>query len=263
MEENGNKQGSVAYARRETSQMTTRTEGLRAVLWTRVSTREQTTEIQLPKLRAAAKERGYRVVRHFNLPGVSAYRQENQYKKAINQLYKAAKSGAFDVVLVTALDRITRKGGESLVTILETLDAYGVSVISLREGFTEHKADDKWGRFVQKMLIEFIGILGEEESDKISERTIDGHKTARAKGVTLGRPVVRDGVDVEMVLALRAEGLSWRKVHAAHLETRNAKGKKVKPSVTTIRRAVADYEREGGVMYGTHRSTKRVRVRHS
>lgn len=219
--------------------MTTRTEGLRAVLWTRVSSHEQTTENQLLKLREAADERGYRVVSHIDLPGVSAYRQEaKKYTRAINKLYDMAESGAFDVVLVTALDRMTRKGGDRLRTIIQTLDDNAVSVISLLEKFTEHQTA-RMDRFARNRLIELVGSMAEYESVKISERTLAGQKIARQKGVVFGRPVVWAGVDVELVLALRAEGLSWRKVHKAHPETRNAKGKKVKPSMGTIRNAIA------------------------
>ena len=226
--------------------MNKRTEGLRVALWTRVSTREQSTENQMPRLKKAVEERGYRVVKRFDLRGVSAYREESkEYRKRINQLYDAAEAGLFDVVLVTALDRITRKGGESLVTILKTLEAYGVSVISLRESITEYQAHDELGRFIRRTFIEFIGIQGGDESKRNRERTMDGLEVAKAKGVVLGTPVVRDGVDVPMVLSLRDEGLSWRKVHEAHPETTNAKGKVVKPSLRTIMRAVADYEGEG------------------
>ena len=174
-----------------TEGMATHTEGLRAVIWTRVSTREQTTENQLPLLKAAAAERGYRVVRHIDLHAVSAYRQETKtYTMAINKLYAAAESGAFDVVLVTALDRITRKGGDSLRTILTTLDDNSVSVVSLRESFTEHQTG-RIGRLVRNIIIEVVGFMGEDESAKISERTLEGLRTARTRRQKTQRAIVR------------------------------------------------------------------------
>ena len=60
---------------------------------------------------------------------------------------------------------------------------------------------------------------------------------ARAKGKAIGRPVVVDKVDADLVARLRGEGRSWREIAEAHPPARTASGKRVSPSVGSIRRA--------------------------
>jgi hypothetical protein len=60
---------------------------------------------------------------------------------------------------------------------------------------------------------------------------------AWAKGKAIGRPVVVDKVDAGLVVQLRQDGKSWREIAEAHPAVRSASGKRVKPSVWSIRRA--------------------------
>lgn len=66
-----------------------------------------------------------------------------------------------------------------------------------------------------------------------------GMEKARANGENVSRPVVVDKVDAELARRLRAQGRSWRKIAEAHPAVRSAKGKKIRPSVGTLRRAFA------------------------
>jgi DNA invertase Pin-like site-specific DNA recombinase len=62
---------------------------------------------------------------------------------------------------------------------------------------------------------------------------------ARAKGKAIGRPVVVDRVDADLVVRLRNEGKSWREIAEAHPRIKSVKGKWIKPSVGSIRRVFA------------------------
>ena len=59
---------------------------------------------------------------------------------------------------------------------------------------------------------------------------------ARDRGKPIGRPVVVDSVDAELAVKLRNEGKSWRQIAEAHPSVRSSSGKKVRPSVGSIRR---------------------------
>ena len=75
------------------------------------------------------------------------------------------------------------------------------------------------------------------------------HK-ARNKGKNIGRPVVVDKVDAELVASLRKAGKSWAEIAAVHPRVKSTSGRKVRPSVGSIRRAFFKfYFDEGEVDY--------------
>ena len=57
------------------------------------------------------------------------------------------------------------------------------------------------------------------------------------RGKAIGRPVVVDKVHAALVMQLRAEGKSWREIAEAHPPVKSSSGKRVRPSVGSIRRA--------------------------
>jgi DNA invertase Pin-like site-specific DNA recombinase len=59
-------------------------------------------------------------------------------------------------------------------------------------------------------MFQIIGAMAEFERALIQERVKAGLRNARAKGKRIGRP--RQPVDASKILALRAAGLSWRKI---------------------------------------------------
>ena len=56
------------------------------------------------------------------------------------------------------------------------------------------------------------------------------------EGKPIGRPVVVDMIDADLVLQLRQEGKSWSQVAEAHPRVKSSSGKRIKPSVGSIRR---------------------------
>jgi len=61
------------------------------------------------------------------------------------------------------------------------------------------------------LVFHVIGAVAEFEKDIIRERVRAGLANARRKGKRLGRPSMPDGL-FEKAKALRAEGLSYRKI---------------------------------------------------
>lgn len=59
---------------------------------------------------------------------------------------------------------------------------------------------------------------------------------AKAQGKNVGRPVVVDKVNADLVMRLRGEGKSWWEIAEAHPLVKMPSGK-VKPSMGSIRRA--------------------------
>ena len=108
-----------------------------------------------------------------------------------------------DTLIVAAFDRLGRNALD-LLTMIQSLEAKGVTLIFDREGFTVNAADDEAGfnRIIKRLLMQMLASLAEMERAIISERTKAGLEAARAKGKQIGRPreiddkTIRRGVEL-------------------------------------------------------------------
>ena len=152
----------------------------KAVIYSRVSTQDQSTDNHVPILEAWAKQRDYSVVEYYTKTE-SAWRSGHQ--KELARLVADARKHRFDVVLVWALDRLSREGAAAILNLVDTLKAYGVRVISYQESWTEAPGA------IGEILYAIVGWVAKMESERRSERTLAGLERARREGKKLGRPV--------------------------------------------------------------------------
>src|SRR6185503_15253489 len=99
---------------------------MRAALYARVSTSEQTCDNQLIELRRYVEARGWSGT-EFVDSGVSGTKDR---RPALDALMKDAKRRRFDVLVVWRLDRLGRNL-KHLVTLLEDVQAVGIAFVSL------------------------------------------------------------------------------------------------------------------------------------
>ncbi len=151
----------------------------KAGIWLRVSDPGQHADNQLPDLQAWASRRGLEVVQVYELQE-SAWRGGHQ--KMLNQVYRDARQGKFSVLLVWALDRISREGPLATLEIVHRLGQSGVQVWSLQEPWTEA------GGELLDVLLAITGWVARLESNRRSERTKAGLQMAISQGKRLGRP---------------------------------------------------------------------------
>jgi DNA invertase Pin-like site-specific DNA recombinase len=137
--------------------------------YARVSTEDQTLQLQRPRL----KEAGCEKVFEEKISGV--VRKRPQLEKLLGEVRKG------DVLVVTRLDRLARSTAELLV-IAERLQEKGAGLQSLDEPWADTSSPS--GRMV---LTVFAGIA-EFERALIKQRTQDGLLDARKRGVLFGRP---------------------------------------------------------------------------
>jgi hypothetical protein len=98
---------------------------MRAVIWARVSTTEQETENQLRQLREAPARRGLEVVEPPYVAEASAWK--GAHRRELERALADARAGRYDVLVVWALDRLTREDP------LETLEGQAAAeVVGLR-----------------------------------------------------------------------------------------------------------------------------------
>lgn len=157
----------------------------RAAIWARVSTSEQETENQVAQLRAFAARRGLDVVKVYRVEE-SAWR--GAHAKALTQVQNDGHRGQFSVLLVWALDRLSREGPAALIEIVNRLALRRVEVWSFQEPWTEA------GGPMRELLLAIVAWVAQMESQRRSERTKAGLARALAQGKRLGRPPgKRDG----------------------------------------------------------------------
>ncbi|GAB6920098.1 recombinase family protein [Rhodococcus erythropolis] len=119
----------------------------------------------------------------------------------------AIESGLADALLVRALDRATR----------DQLDAASIFKRANKNGWRLldcDRADS--GDPSQRLLADIRIAMAAEEKRKISERTREGMRRAKAQGKHIGRPSRIDPVVVEGIVEMRKqEGLSARAIAEA------------------------------------------------
>lgn len=142
-------------------------------LYLRVSTTEQSTDNQLLALQDYARGRGDDIVATY---------QENEtawkagHQRELARLLDDIRSGQrkYDVVLVWALDRLSRQGPLAVLTLIESLKSHGVKVESLQEPFTTLP----YG--FDSVIYSFLAWVARFESERRSERTLAGLERARS-----------------------------------------------------------------------------------
>jgi len=152
---------------------------MKVALYVRVSTDEQDMANQTMVLREWAETRGFEIIEVYQ-EEESAWRAGQQRELA--RLAQDARRRRFQLVLVWALDRLSRGGPLAILTIISRLGRFGVKVISHQEPWTEAPGD------LQELLLAIAGWVARMESKRISERTKAGLERARAQGKVLGRP---------------------------------------------------------------------------
>ncbi len=151
----------------------------KAGVWLRVSDSGQHTENQLPDLQAWASRRGLEIVQVYELQE-SAWRGAHQ--KTLSKVYRDTRQGKFSVLLVWALDRLSREGPLATLEIVHRLGQSGVQVRSYQEPWTEA------GGELLDLLLAIAGWVARMESNRRSERTKAGLQRAVSQGKRLGRP---------------------------------------------------------------------------
>lgn len=171
----------------------------RIAVYVRVSTSEQSTDLQKNDILAYLQARGWTDYIIFEDHGISGTKAS---RPKLNELMALTRARKVDVVIVWKLDRLFR----SLVNLLTTLQEFqelGIEFISLKD---QIDMTTSAGRLMMNM----IGSFAQFERDLITERVRAGVKSAQARGVRFGRP--RSKVTAEQVRDLKATGLTYRAI---------------------------------------------------
>ena len=172
-----------------------------AAIYARVSTLDQSCELQLEDLRRYASQRFGRCY-EFVDQGVSGTQRR---RPQLDALMNSAHKRLFDAVLVWKFDRFARSV-KHLVDSLEEFRALGIDFVSYTEGVDTTTPTGQ-------LLFHIVGAVAQFERDLIAERVRAGIAHARALGKRIGRP--RAEINVEQVRGLRHQGRSLRQIAKA------------------------------------------------
>jgi DNA invertase Pin-like site-specific DNA recombinase len=172
-------------------------------IYARVSTGggRQKPDMQLRELRTYCRAREWEIVDEYvdHMSGLRDSRPE------LDRLMADAHRRKFSVVGVWKFDRFARSVSH-LLRSLETFSALGIEFISLSE-----QVDTSTPK--GKMVFTVLGAVAELERSLIGERVRAGLRNAKAKGVRLGRPSLRE-LRTSEIQQLRRErrrqGLSFK-----------------------------------------------------
>jgi len=151
----------------------------KAVLYSRISTNEQTVENQLKVLREAAEKRGLEVVREISDEGISGAKGRDE-RKGFDELITGSIQKEWDIILVWDVSRLGRSL-QHLVSFLNEIHSVNCDLYIHQSGIDTSTPSGK-------MMFQMLGVFSEFERGMIRERVIAGQQRAKAEGKHIGRP---------------------------------------------------------------------------
>ena len=175
----------------------------KAVIYSRVSTNEQTVENQLKVLREVAEKRGLEVVREISDEGISGAKGRDE-RPGFDELIKGSVKNEWDIILVWDVSRLGRSL-KHLVSFLEDIQSAHCDLYIHQSGIDTSTASGK-------MMFGMLSVFSEFERSMIRERVIAGQQRAVANGIKLGRKTnVNDGI-ITAVYHMRQNNVSIKRI---------------------------------------------------
>ena len=180
----------------------------RIALYARVSTDGQTTENQLRELRSTVERHGWTVTGEYVDHAISGAKGRKD-RPQFDALLRAVARREFDVVAAWSVDRLGRSL-QDLIAFLSDLQTKRVDLYLHQQSLDTSTPSGK-------AMFGMLGVFAEFERSIIQERIQAGLTRARAKGVTLGRPMLnhkagQKAAIEQRIRELAAKGMGKRKI---------------------------------------------------
>ena len=172
---------------------------MRVAIYARVSTKDQSCDLQIHDLKTYCAARKLTVFREYIDVGESGAKNS---RPQLNNLMADARKRKFDAIVVWRFDRFARST-KHLLLALEEFRSLGIQFISYQENIDTTSP-------LGQALFTIVSAVAQLERDLIRERVSAGIRHARACGKQLGRP--RRIVDQDELIRLKAEGASLREI---------------------------------------------------
>ena len=167
---------------------------MRAAIYARVSTDEQTVATQVGELTKYAELKGWTDLKIYVDEGISGTKIS---RPQFDKMLQAAEAGEIDVVMVWRFDRASRST-RHLLSLLDDLQKWGVDFISIKEQIDTSTA-------AGKLMFTMISAFAQFERDVISDRTKAAMSRLKSQGKHIGRS---RAIDYAEVIRLNEDGLT-------------------------------------------------------
>lgn len=174
---------------------------MKTALYLRISTDKQELDNQLEPLTTFSQQRGFEIVKVYRDTATG----KNSDREAFKQMLEDAHRHNFDVIVVWALDRLSREGMSRTIQLIEMLQRMGIAVISYSEPYL-----DTTNELARNILLAVVSTLAKGERERISERTKAGLARLKKSGKKLGRPEIDLKKRAEAIKLVEG-GMSMRK----------------------------------------------------
>lgn len=161
-------------------------------IYARVSTRDQSTAMQVAELRQLAAARGWTVA-----AVIEEKRSGAKLRPLREQLIADANAGRYDAVLVWKFDRWGRSMID-LVTSVRDLHEANVAFVSLKDGFDLTTSQGK-------LMLNIFASLAEFEREQIVDRVTAGLRHAKKHGTKSGKAIGRPATAAARAVEIRAK----------------------------------------------------------
>ena len=175
----------------------------RCVIYTRVSTDNQTTDNQLMELKRVAELKGLTIIDTFTDEGISGAKGRDK-RTGFDNLIKGAVKKEFDTILVWSVDRLGRSL-QDLVSFLNEIHSVGCDLYIHQSGIDTSTPSGK-------MMFQMCGVFAEFERGMIRERVISGQNRAKSQGKHIGRPTNLNEGLIHSIKYMKDQGVGIRKI---------------------------------------------------
>jgi DNA invertase Pin-like site-specific DNA recombinase len=173
----------------------------KAVIYARVSTKDQNTENQIKELREVATKSNWEIVEVYS--DVKSGSKGRANREGLNAMLTAVTKREVDQVLCWSVDRLGRSLTD-LVSTMDTINSVGANLYIHTQGLDTNTPTGR-------AMFEMVGVFAQFERSLIVERVNAGLAVAKAKGVKLGRPRVKERLK-QQIRGLIAEAKSVRAI---------------------------------------------------
>ena len=176
---------------------------MKAVIYSRVSTNDQTVDNQLKVLREVAEKKGLEVVQEISDEGISGAKGRDE-RDGFNELIKGSVQKEWDIILVWDVSRLGRSL-QHLVSFLDDIHSANCDLYIHQSGIDTTTASGK-------MMFQMTACFVEFERSMIRQRVIAGQQRAKAEGKHIGRKTnVTDGT-VNAVKHMRENNVPIKRI---------------------------------------------------
>lgn len=156
---------------------------MKSVIYTRVSTDDQTTSRQVNELEQVE---GFEVAKVFS-EKISGYSKSMKERKGLQDMLKYVEKEGIKCILIHEISRLGRNTTEVL-NLLKELEGKGIAVYIHNLKVTL-SADNPKEQVFTRLIVTIMADLARMESDQMSQRIKSGIRARKAKGLATGRQV--------------------------------------------------------------------------